>query len=626
MIRRSAPGSGVKIGRVLLLILAALTAVDPLFVWARPQGARVDIGAFEHTTGSPPPLPPASPVKLVFIHHSSGENWLADDNGGLGFALQENNYFVSDTNYGWGPDAIGDLTDIGHWYNWFSGPDHETYLDALYAESAQHSSYSRMTDDPGGPNEIILFKSCFPNSHLAGSPEDPPTTGENPLRGQGSGSEFMTVGNAKGIYSDILTYFAAHQEKLFVAVTAPPLAQGETDASHAANARAFNNWLVNSWLAEYPYRNVTVFDFYNVLTSNGGNADMNDVGQETGNHHRWWNGGVQHIQTVNSNTAAYPSAPHDSHPRAAGNQKATAEFVALLNFAFNRWNDHDELPLNADFSASPASGMAPLRVAFIDLSTGQVAERQWNFGDGSTSTLPNPTHDYTVPGTYTVSLTVIDPDLASDTEVKTDCITVTAPIIVTAPGAGETWYTGTTQKISWSYEGNPGKQVRIELLKSGVTLQTIQERAKAGKGGAGSYNWKIPASLAPADDYRIRVTSLTGPEYSGTSANDFTVSGPKLTLTTPNGGETWYTGTTQKISWSYEGDPGKQVKIELLKGGVTLQTIREQAKAGKGGAGSYNWKIPASLAPADDYAIKVTSRTYAPCTDMSNTSFSLSSP
>ena len=57
--------------------------------------------------------PPAEPVKLIFIHHSSGENWLTDGHGGLGLALRDNNYFVSDTNYGWGPDAIGDTTDIG---------------------------------------------------------------------------------------------------------------------------------------------------------------------------------------------------------------------------------------------------------------------------------------------------------------------------------------------------------------------------------------------------------------------------------------------------------------------------------------------------------------------------------
>jgi len=35
------------------------------------------------------------------------------------------------------------------------------------------------------------------------------------------------------------------------------------------------NWLVNDWLAGYPYNNVAVFDFYNVLTSNGGNTNTN---------------------------------------------------------------------------------------------------------------------------------------------------------------------------------------------------------------------------------------------------------------------------------------------------------------------------------------------------------------
>jgi len=46
------------------------------------------------------PTPPVDPVKLIFIHHNCGENWLEDGNGGLGLALESNNYYVSDTNYG----------------------------------------------------------------------------------------------------------------------------------------------------------------------------------------------------------------------------------------------------------------------------------------------------------------------------------------------------------------------------------------------------------------------------------------------------------------------------------------------------------------------------------------------
>jgi hypothetical protein len=287
--------------------------------------------------------PPAETVKLIFIHHSCGENWLSDYHGGLGPALSNNNYFVSDTNYGWGPEGVGDRTDLGYWWDWFRGPNRDTYLNALYTESNRFGDYySRLDNDPGGENQIIMFKSCFPNSYLEGNPGAPPTTGDNPMRGQESWSESYTVANAKGIYNDILEYFATRQDKLFIAVTAPPLMDGETDAAHAANARAFNNWLVKEWLAGYPHNNVAVFDFYNVLTSSGGNPNTHDAGQESGNHHRIWNGAVQHIQTVNYDMAAYPDG--DSHPTPAGNQKATIEFVSLLNYYYNRWNPGHSAP------------------------------------------------------------------------------------------------------------------------------------------------------------------------------------------------------------------------------------------------------------------------------------------
>jgi hypothetical protein len=292
------------------------------------------------------PNPPSNPVKIIFIHHSCGSNWLEDSNGGLGIALRDNNYFVSDTNYGWGPDEIGSSTDIGNWWDWFRGPSSSTYLNALYAESGQNSFYSRLAHDPGGENQIIMFKSCYPNSALGGSPSDPvPPIDSNPLRGSSSP---LTVANAKGIYIDLLEYFKTRPDRLFIAVTAPPL----RDGTYAANARAFNNWLVNEWLAGYPLANVAVFDFYNVLTSNGGSANVNDVGWESGNHHRWWSNAIQHKTDGGGNTLAYPTG--DDHPSKAGNLKATAEFVALLNVAYNRFKSGGNAP-HID-SVSPATG------------------------------------------------------------------------------------------------------------------------------------------------------------------------------------------------------------------------------------------------------------------------------
>ncbi len=293
------------------------------------------------------PGKPDNTVRLIFIHHSTGQNWLADGSGALGIALRDSNYFVSDTNYGWGPNVIGDHTDIGDWWSWFRGSSSATYLSALYAEGEQHSSYSRLATAPAGENEIIMFKSCFPNSALRGSPGDPvPAIGDNLLKGQSSGSSYHTVANAKGIYIDLLNYFRTRQDKLFIIITAPPL----SDPAYAANARVFNDWLVNDWLADYPYRNVAVFDFYNVLTTNNGNANTNDLGLATGNHHRWWQGGLQHKtdgdNDTNPNILEYATSSGDDHPTRAGNLKATDEFVTMLNIFYHNYKSAPALPAN----------------------------------------------------------------------------------------------------------------------------------------------------------------------------------------------------------------------------------------------------------------------------------------
>jgi hypothetical protein len=302
-----------------------LSLIDPL---ARPLAAAADVD----------PSPPAAPVKLIFVHHSTGEAWLDDDHGRLGIALRDNGYFVSDTNYGWGPDAIGDSTDIGHWWSWFRGPSSAAYLAALYAESARHCDYSRLATDPGGPNEIVMFKSCYPNSELR-SPDSPvPAIADNPLKGRPCGGSDFTVANAKGIYLDLLEYFGAHPEKLFVAVVAPPVTSPDTPGG-----RALADWLVDHWLQDSGYTagNVLVFDFYNVLTSKTGGG-ANDVGLATGNHHRVWDGAVQHKTDDGADRLAYPSAGGGNHPNAAGDLKATAEFVPLLNAAYNAWKGNTD--------------------------------------------------------------------------------------------------------------------------------------------------------------------------------------------------------------------------------------------------------------------------------------------
>jgi len=75
--------------------------------------------------------------------------------------------------------------------------------------------------------------------------------------------------------------------------------------------------------------------------------------------------------------------------------------------------------LDAEFKAEPGRGRAPLTVAFQNLSRGSdIAGYSWNFGDGATSSEPNPTHTYTNAALYDVTLTVTNREGQNDSEVK----------------------------------------------------------------------------------------------------------------------------------------------------------------------------------------------------------------
>ena len=55
---------------------------------------------------------------------------------------------------------------------------------------------------------------------------------------------------------------------------------------------------------------------------------------------------------------------------------------------------------------SPRTGNAPMNVYFKDRSSGSPTAWNWDFGDGTSSTLQNPKHTYSAAGSYTIKLTV----------------------------------------------------------------------------------------------------------------------------------------------------------------------------------------------------------------------------
>jgi PKD repeat protein len=110
----------------------------------------------------------------------------------------------------------------------------------------------------------------------------------------------------------------------------------------------------------------------------------------TGNSAPWWSRGIFVFGAEGSFTGS--GTGYDGDP-------FNASGIASVSLASGVTIQVD------DFSATPTSGGAPLTVNFTDATVHSPTSWSWDFGDGSTSTLQNPSHTYVTPGNYLVTLT-----------------------------------------------------------------------------------------------------------------------------------------------------------------------------------------------------------------------------
>ncbi len=271
----------------------------------------------------------AQTTDLVFIHHSCGANWLGD---GLDAALLAKPYIDerNDITYGTDmepdtgrPDSLGatpgDATDMNHWILWFN--DYLRHVIEFVGVS--------------GSNQVIMFKSCYPNSDVydEGSEPGDPFVGDRTIvnhkavfrHPDGPGGCYTNDGY---VYQPLEDVFAAHPDVLFIPVTAPPMRTNETSRGNAYRARVFNDWLKDDWMTNYNARhpglnNVAVFDWFNILAYPTNTAT--------------WSNRLR---------AAYQTG--DSHPNATANRTST------WFFATGRSNFIDRAWYNFNFKAAQA--------------------------------------------------------------------------------------------------------------------------------------------------------------------------------------------------------------------------------------------------------------------------------
>ena len=108
-----------------------------------------------------------------------------------------------------------------------------------------------------------------------------------------------------------------------------------------------------------------------------------------------------------------------------------SDFTTIDDFVFVT----EPLPVIAGFSGTPRVGTVPLSVSFHDESIGELTSWHWDFGDGTTSTLANPTHVYLAPGIHSVSLAVSGPG-GTDVQLQPEFVEAQASPVATPYGCG----------------------------------------------------------------------------------------------------------------------------------------------------------------------------------------------
>ena len=179
-------------------------------------------------------------TNILFVHHSTGYYLITQ--GGVREQFQAAGYDFWDHDYN--EDGLRRPNGVSAGYS-YNIPDDNTNPDGyarIFAQPVHRlpwNTFSGLLQ-----HEVIIFKSCFPVSHIESDSQ---------------------LNEYKSNYLAIRDVMDAHPNKLFIVMTPPPLNPAATTPEAAARARAFSNWLTSD---EYlgTHSNVFAFDFFGYLT------------------------------------------------------------------------------------------------------------------------------------------------------------------------------------------------------------------------------------------------------------------------------------------------------------------------------------------------------------------------
>jgi len=190
-------------------------------------------------------------------------------------------------------------------------------------------------------------------------------------------------------------------------------------------------------------------------------------------------------------------------------------------------------------------------------------------------------------------------------------------VTVTAPNGGETLAAKDTTQITWS-SARFDQPVSLYLsLDGGATWSEIA----AGQSNTGSWTWIVPKTLSDSCLIKVKAADAEIPvDLSDALFHIVRPAGeePSLTLTAPNGGESFEAGRVETIEWISEYLTGHMALLFSADSGRTWSEFATGLPA----AGAYEWTIPATA--SEQCLIKVADSATGAIVDLSDAPFSIS--
>jgi len=224
----------------------------------------------------------------------------------------------------------------------------------------------------------------------------------------------------------------------------------------------------------------------------------------------------------------------------------------------------------------------PFNISFTNTATGPgTLTWLWNFGDGNTSTVQNPSHNYTTPGNYTVTLTTSSSDGCTDTLSKTNLLNIenintnfTAPdsVCFHTPIAFINSSTPTPASSQWSF-GDATTSTALNPVKT--------------YGATGIYTVKLYNTYSYCTDSFIKNIKVLPRPAAAFKANDSTRCQPPLTVAFQDlsvNAVSWQwdfgdgnTSNQQSPSHTYNGFGSFDVTLVVTNASGCTDTIRRPA-------------------------------------------------